>query len=107
MSYPDIYKEKYVNVATAIYERSAKLVAASLAGLVLVLVSHNPATKNILLTAEGSLFWSKNKKGKDYTELVTDELQNLLKEFGHSDVNVDINKMDNANLIGTAVAALS
>lgn len=107
MNYPDIHKRKYVEVAGAIYERSAKLVAASLAGLTLVLISHNPSIKKIRLVAEGSLFWSEYRKGKDYKDIVMAELQKLLTQFGHSDVHVHIAKMDNANLIGSAIAALS
>lgn len=107
MSYPDIHKKKYVDVARWIYKRSARLVAASLAGLTLVLVSHDPSIKRIRLVAEGSLFWSKDRKGKDYKDLVMTELQELLTEFGHSDVHVYVSRMDNANLIGSAIAALS
>ncbi|MDH6357523.1 hexokinase [Parabacteroides sp. PF5-9] len=107
MSYPGIYKEEYVEIARCIYERSAKLVAASLAGLVNVIVSHDNSIKRVLLTAEGSLFWSQDKRGKNYKDIVNDELHSLLAAFGHGDVHVDINQMDNANLIGTAVAALS
>ncbi|MCL1822094.1 MAG: hypothetical protein FWG22_04645 [Prolixibacteraceae bacterium] len=107
LSYPDVYKKKYVEGAREIYERSAKLVAASLAGLIELLISHDDSVKKVCLTAEGSLFWSKNKNGRSYAEMVTDELNNLLDEFGHGDVTVDITQMENANLIGTAIAALS
>ncbi|MDR3093492.1 MAG: hexokinase [Bacteroidales bacterium] len=107
LSYPDIYKDEYVDAARNIYERSAQLVAASLAGLVEVLVTHDPSVKKVRLTAEGSLFWSKNKNGKSYVELVSGVLDLLLAELGHKDVHVDITQMDNANLIGTAIAALS
>jgi hexokinase len=107
MNYPDIHKKKYVEVARAVYERSAKLVAASLAGLTLVLVSHNPSIKKIRLVAEGSLFWSKYTKGKDYKDIVAVELRKLLDEFDLKDVKVDIAQMENANLIGSAIAALS
>jgi len=107
MNYPDIHKKKYVQVAAEIYERSAKLVAASLAGLALVLVSHDPSIKRIKLVAEGSLFWSEYKKGKNYKNVVMSELQKLLDELGHNDVHVYVSKMDNANLIGSAIAALS
>ena len=107
LSYPSRYKDGYVATARWIYERSAQLVAASLAGLILVLLSHTPTIKNILLTAEGSLFWSKNRKGKDYVDMVKDELQCLLSDFEHKDVQVELNRLDNANLIGTAIAALS
>ncbi len=107
MNYPDIHKKKYVRVATDIYERSAKLVAASLSGLVLTLLSQNSAIKKVQLTAEGSLFWSEHTKGKNYKELVLKELHKLLAEFGHDDIQVHIMQMDNANLIGSAIAALS
>jgi len=107
MSYPDIHKKRYVNVARWIYQRSAQLVAASLAGLILVLKSHDSSIKKVCLTAEGSLFWSEDKNGKNYKKIVLEELQKLLAEYGYNDVQVHINKMDNANLIGSAVAALS
>ena len=107
MGYPDIHKEKYVRVARWIYERSAKLVAASLAGLILVMVSDNPEVKRIRLIAEGSLFWSDDRKGVNYKDIVIVELHKLLKSFGLKDVKVDIDNMENANLIGSAIAALS
>lgn len=107
MNYPDIYKEKYVQVARWIYQRSAQLVAASLAGLIQVLHSHDHSIKKIRLVAEGSLFWSSNKKGKSYKNIVMDELQILLNEFGLNDVRVAVDEISNANLIGTAIAALS
>ena len=107
MNYPDIHKEKYVQVAHWIYNRSAQLVAASLAGLIRLLVSYNKETKKICLVAEGSLFWSQNRNDKDYNILVMEKLQELLDEFGLGDVEVHINKMNNANLIGTGIAALS
>ncbi|MDR0430714.1 MAG: hexokinase [Tannerellaceae bacterium] len=107
MGYPDIHREKYVRVARWIYERSAKLVAASLAGLILVMVSHNSSIKRIRLIAEGSLFWSEDRKGVDYKDIVIVELHKQLSSFGYKDVKVDIHHMDNANLIGSAIAALS
>lgn len=107
MNYPDIYKDTYVRVAQWIYDRSAQLVAASLAGLISVLKSCDKETRNICLVAEGSLFWSENKRDKNYSVLVTEKLRELLDELGMEDVTVRINSMDNANLIGTAIAALS
>lgn len=107
MNYPDIYKDTYVRVAQWIYDRSARLVAASLAGLISVLKSCDKETRNICLVAEGSLFWSENKRDKNYSVLVTEKLRELLDELGMEDVTVRINSMDNANLIGTAIAALS
>ncbi|MCL1937948.1 MAG: hexokinase [Candidatus Azobacteroides sp.] len=107
MGYPDIYKEEHVKVARQIYERSAKLVGASLAGLVLVLLSHTPCIKRIRLIAEGSLFWSEDRKGLNYKAIVAITLRELLDSFNYKYVTVDIDKMDNANLIGSAIAALS
>lgn len=107
MSYPDIYRPEYVDAARAIYKRSADLVAASLAGMIRVLRSHDHSVKRILLTAEGGLYWSGVRNWKSYHELVMETLRTLLAEYGMSEVTVDVNKMDNANLIGTAVAALS
>lgn len=107
LSYPDIYKKRYVKTARRVYERSAKLVAASLAGLIELLIEHDSSVRKVCLTAEGSLFWSQNRRGKSYVDMVTTELEILLDEFGHGDVKVDITQMENANLIGTAIAALS
>ena len=107
LSYPAIYKDEYVKTAQWIYDRSAKLVAAALAGLTLVLLSHDETIKKVLLTAEGSLFWSKNRNGKAYSEMVNEELHSLLSNFGYENVRVELLQMDNANLIGTAIAALS
>lgn len=107
INYPDIHKDVYVQVAHWIYIRSAHLVAASLAGLILLLKSYNKDIHKICLVAEGSLFWSKNRKYKDYNILVMEKLQELLNEFELEDIEVHINQMNNANLIGTGIAALS
>ena len=106
MNYPDIYKDVYVQVAQWIYTRSAQLVAASITGLVMLLKSYNKDIRRICLVAEGSLFWSENRKDKNYHSIVTEELKELFDLFGLKDVTVDIKSMNNANLIGTAIAAL-
>ncbi|MCL1943004.1 MAG: hexokinase [Candidatus Azobacteroides sp.] len=91
--------EEYVTVARRIYVRSAKLVAASIAGLVQVLVSHDESVRNICLAADGSLFWS-----DDYSKLVSEELKELLPV----ELNVTLApKTEEPNLIGSAIAALS
>ncbi|MDR2843835.1 MAG: hexokinase [Candidatus Symbiothrix sp.] len=114
MSFPAIYKEEYVAVARSIYDRSAKLVAASLAGLVLVLAdyngtkqSYNKNISNICLAADGSLFWSEDKNGADYNQLVSDHLHNYLAAFGLNHIHVYTSRLNDANLIGSAIAALS
>ncbi len=107
MNYPDIHKDIYVQVAHWIYNRSAQLVAASLAGLIALLKSYNRDIHRVCLIAEGSLFWSESRKDKNYNILVMEKLQELLCELVLEDVEVHINSMDNANLIGTGIAALS
>lgn len=107
MNYPDIHKNIYVQVAHWIYNRSAQLVAASLAGLIALLKSYNRDIHRVCLIAEGSLFWSESRKDKNYNILVMEKLQELLRELELEDVEVHINSMDNANLIGTGIAALS
>ncbi len=107
MNYPDIHKDIYVQVAHWIYNRSAQLAAASLAGLIALLKSYNRDIHRVCLIAEGSLFWSESRKDKNYNILVMEKLQELLRELELEDVEVHINSMDNANLIGTGIAALS
>ncbi|MDR1603008.1 MAG: hexokinase [Tannerella sp.] len=114
MSYPDMYKDKYVQAAHQVYERSAKLVAASLAGLIVdIIESYDTPVSTIRLTAEGSLFWSEDQKGfknvkfKSYKCQVLDELYSLLRTFGYDDITVRVEKARDANLIGSAIAALS
>ena len=107
INYPDIHKDIYVQVAHWIYNRSAQLVAASLAGLIALLKSYNRDIHRVCLIAEGSLFWSESRKDKNYNILVMEKLQELLRELELEDVEVHINSMDNANLIGTGIAALS
>jgi len=108
MNNPDQYKLEYVETAFQIYERSAKLVAASIAGLVLNLNSAYPSVKKIQVLAEGSLFWSKVKAhDTKYVDVVNVCLAELLAESGLSDTKVDISRIENANLIGAAMSVLS
>lgn len=108
MNNPDQYKLEYVETAYQIYERSAKLVAASIAGLVLNLNSAYPSVKKIQVLAEGSLFWSKVKAhDTKYVDVVNTCLAELLAESGLSDTVVDISRIENANLIGAAMSVLS
>lgn len=108
MNYPDMYKEQFVVMAHQIYERSAKLVAASLAGLILQIaaMSKKPI-KKLLITADGSLYWSSRNDGKDYNVIVMETLQEILKELGQPGITISVNSMENVNLIGSAIAALS
>ena len=108
MNNPEAYQPEYVEVAFQIYERSAKLVAASIAGLVMNLNSAYPSLKKIQVLAEGSLFWSDVKShNAKYVELVNTCLKELLSEMGLGDKVVEISKIENANLIGAAMSVLS
>ncbi|MDR1718693.1 MAG: hexokinase [Dysgonamonadaceae bacterium] len=102
---PEQFPEDQVKVARWIYDRSAKLVAASLAGLAQVLTAQDPSIKNIGLAADGSVFWGKDRdKQPYYKELVSKELQLLLP----AGVSITIfDEMSEPNLIGSAIAALS
>ncbi|MDR1653444.1 MAG: hexokinase [Prevotellaceae bacterium] len=97
---PDNYSDEQVQVAHWICERSAKLVAASLAGLAQVLACQDPAIKKICLAADGSVFW----KTPNYKDLVEKELAALLPAGVTITV---IPEMADPNLIGSAIAALS
>lgn len=108
MNNPEAFKPEYVEVAFRIYERSAKLVAASIAGVIMNLNSAYPSLKKIQVLAEGSLFWSKVKKNNtSYVNIVNATLKELLKEAGIGDKEVIISQMENANLIGAAMSVLS
>jgi len=104
---PDQHKNKHVKVAKQIYKRSAKLVAASLAGLIDLLIAYDKTIKKVRITAEGSLFWSEVSGCKDYNKVVNTTLKELLAEMGHKKVKVNIAEIENANMIGSGIAALS
>ncbi len=103
----DQHKKKHVKVAKAIYKRSAKLVAASLAGLIDLLATHDKSIRKVRITAEGSLFWSEVAGSKDYNKVVKNTLKDLLSEMGHKKIKVNIAEIESANMIGSGIAALS
>ncbi len=92
--------------AEAIYGRSADLVAASLAGLIQFMAGFGPVG-NVTVVAEGGLFWGKLNGKNQYRDAVDSRLQDLLSAPGLSDTRVRILRIENANLIGSAVAALA
>ena len=104
---PDQHKKKHVKVAKQIYKRSAKLVAASLAGLIDMLIAHDKSVKKVRITAEGSLFWSEVTGCRNYNKVVKSTLKELLSEMGHKNVKVNIAEIESANMIGSGIAALS
>jgi len=92
--------ENQIKTAKNIADRSAKLVAASIAGLAQVIVKQNKNTKKIGLAADGSVFW----KTPNYKNLVEAELKILLP----NNVSIEVfDKTKDPNLIGAAIAALS
>lgn len=103
----DQHKKKHVKAAKQIYKRSAQLVAASLAGLIDMLITHDKSIRKVRITAEGSLFWSKVSDCKNYNKVVKKTLKKLLAEMGHNKVKVNIAEIENANMIGSGIAALS
>lgn len=107
INFPEKHKKSHVKAARRIYKRSAKLVAASLAGLIDCLISHDKSIKKIKVTAEGSLFWSKVKSTKNYNKLVKRTLDEIVKDMGHKKLKIKIAHIENANLVGSAIAALS
>ena len=97
--------EDQVNIAQWIYDRSAKLVAASLTGLAQALVVQNPSIKKICLAADGSVFWGKNQYDETYYKnLVAKELDTLLPDGVTITI---IDEMQDPNLVGSAISALS
>jgi hexokinase len=105
---PADYKAEHVEVAYQIYERSAKLVAASMAGLVKNLYIANPKLKRVQVLAEGSLYWSQVKTGlASYAEIVNQHVASLVQIMGMPGVTVTVAQMENSNMIGAAMAVLS
>lgn len=104
---PEYHKKTLVKIAIDIYERSAKLVASSLAGLIDMLIAHDNSIKKIRITAEGSLFWSEVKGSQSYNKVVRGTLNDLLTEMGHKGVKIDLVEIESANMIGSGIAALS
>lgn len=82
--------------ARLLFQRSADLVAAGLAGAIAT-YAHTPPRVGIM--AEGGLFW----RGPNYAQRVQSTLQALLPE----DQNITLLRTDEANLVGAACAALT
>jgi len=89
------------SVARAILTRSARLVAATLYGLTAFL---RPQGGRVRIVAEGGLFWG----APGYADQVEETLAELLEAgLGEEMPETTIVRVDNANLVGTATAALS
>lgn len=89
-------------LALQILTRSSQLVAASLAGVVELLNDMHPRN-SICIVAEGGLFWG----DPNYKTRTSDTLGSLLTELGLGHISVDIVSVENANILGSIVSALS
>lgn len=87
--------EQNDEIAEAILTRSADLIAAGLAGFIKALGNEG----HFCITAEGSRYWA--------DPLLAPYVQKLLPELVGPQVSFKIIKVDNANLLGAAYAALS
>lgn len=85
--------------AKAILTRSARLTAACLAGLSSLLADKG----RISIVAEGGLFWG----APGYSDAVSVALASTLERIGLPRLTPEITRIDNANLLGTAIAALN
>ena len=98
--------DDYILTAAQIFNRSAKLVAATLAGLIMLLNSKK-SIKTVRIVAEGSLFWEIIKGEQYYSSVTLSTLKFLLNELSLGDIIVEFKNIQNANLIGSAIAALA
>ncbi len=89
-------------MAAAIVARSARLVAASLAGLIGHLVPAD-GERSVKIIAEGGLYWG----APGYSQIVESTLSELLQEIGPARVTASILSVAGANLAGSTYAALS
>jgi hypothetical protein len=61
----------------------------------------------VKITAKGSLFWSSVKDFRNYKKTVNRTLNELLGEMGHNHLKKDIAEIENVNMLGSGIAALS
>ncbi|MFH2132844.1 MAG: hexokinase [bacterium] len=103
---PEHYPGAWSETATLIYNRSADLVASALAGLIRLLYrqQNKPC---IRIVAEGALFWGQVQGDHRYRARAESTLKSLLSGFNLDHLTVDFIRKDHANLIGSAMAALS
>lgn len=92
--------------ARMIYIRSARLAAAALCGLVHLLLEFQ-SERQVLVTAEGALFYSRLDDGTSYASIVESTSRMLLEKLGRNGVTLSIVRIRDANLLGAAMAALS
>ncbi|MFP4040850.1 MAG: hexokinase family protein [Desulfosudaceae bacterium] len=99
---PDRAAAAEADMARQILERSARLIAAALAGAFLFLKETTGAT-SVSITVEGALYQSHPR----YKEIMTDTLDVLSRELNLDSTAVTIQTVANANLTGCAMAGLA
>jgi hexokinase len=99
-------KTDQVLAAKHIYCRSARLTAAALAGLVCVLSEHR-LIHRVRVVAEGALFNSRLDSQTKYSSIVDATCNRLLEQLGLAHIKIIFPRIKDANLVGTAIAALS
>ncbi|HMA84792.1 MAG TPA: hypothetical protein VKN73_03740 [Desulfosalsimonadaceae bacterium] len=91
-------------MAKAIIDRSTRLVAASLAGIMSFLAAERAQpVEKVVITAEGGVFWAHPA----YRETTEYALRHLLNAMGLSGIDFEFLALDHANLLGSAIAGLS
>ncbi len=72
-----------------------------------MLLNSKKSIKTVRIVAEGSLFWEIIKGEQHYSSVTLSTLKFLLNELSLGDIIVEFKNIQNANLIGSAIAALA
>ena len=102
LAYDHDDNNELTRTARAILKRSAQLVAASLSGLIRLL-SETRSVETVRIVAEGSLIW----KAPRFSEETESTLYRMLRSLDLPHIKVELMRIENANLIGSAMAALA
>lgn len=89
-------------LARRLIERSARLTAAALAGVISFLAERQ-SLQTVSITAEGGVFWGHPA----YREAAESGLRAVLDAMGHDEVRFEFGAVSHANLLGSAIAGLS
>lgn len=89
-----------------IYQRSARLTAAALSGITVLLSEHQSAG-HTRVTGEGALFRSRLDSRTRYASIVKTTCDMLLEKMGRTDIRFAFSRIQDPSLVGSALAALS
>ncbi len=101
---PDRFEPSQVETARELYRRSTQLSAAALAGVVAFLTEGQDDLHRVCIAAEGSLADSAAGEVGEYRVLLHDALRTILDKTGLKQVQFEIVKIANANLLGAALS---